>query len=188
MCNVLTGAETSFTCLIQQQGWIHWKHIWRWSLQPVALPGLLPPQRQGFFIIFNFPEGASSHSFSICTSRGSDLCLKEQSVPSQKGLLAHRLAENWESALLNISGQLSLLWPQFSSLLFSEVIFQLGFLKGLGFYLFGVCFGLVFLSCNLKLVAQNLSEKGALEAAWKLVSQIYRANNWSVFFKVVKSN
>lgn len=68
--------------------------------------------------------------------------------------------------MLNISGQLSLLWPQFSSLLFSEVIFQLGFfLKGLDFYLFGVCFGLVFLSCNLKLVAQNLSEKGALEAA-----------------------
>lgn len=132
------------------------------------------PTKTSFFIIPNLPEGGSSHYFLICISRESDPCLKEQSVPSQKGLLALRLVENWESALLNVSEQLSLslLWPQFSFLLFSKVTFQLGFFGGLGFYLFGVFwfFG-GFFSCNFKLMTQDLSEKGALEGAWKLISQ-----------------
>lgn len=49
--------------------------------------------------------------------------------------------------MLNISEQLSLslLWPQFSSLLFSKVIFQLGFVEGVGFLFVwgGFLFGFV---------------------------------------------
>lgn len=50
--------------------------------------------KTSFFIIPNLPEGASSHYFLICISRESDPCLREQSVPSQKGLLALREVEN----------------------------------------------------------------------------------------------
>lgn len=139
MCNMLTGQKHPSHAWFSSKAENTEKHLeMKSATSCIAWAASLT--KTSCIIIANFQEGASSHNFPICISRESDLCLKEQSVLSQKGLLAHRLVENWESALLNISEQLSLrlLWPQFSSLLFSKVIFQMGFFwRGLGFYLFG---------------------------------------------------
>lgn len=117
----------------------------------------------GFFLLLIFQRVLASHYFPICIGRESDPCAKDQSVPSQKGLLAHRLVENWESALLNISEQLSfsLLWPQFSSLLFSEVI-QLGFVEEVGFLFVWGCFWFVFFELQFKTHDSEFVWEGSL--------------------------